>query len=149
MATNWIKLAIAENQRASKTPPVKTARTEVVSVLAATTMGDDCKKAWLKRWLNVHHVLMVERGFDEAAAAHEANQWLLVEWDNQHHEEQLDTSLCGHCGQSLIKDGESSGLPFLNGGGGHVWVHRDCHRSWMAAREAKAKSVLQSYGIVF
>ena len=88
---------------------------------------------------------MTKRGLDESAASREASEWLLTEWMNEQKEEQPDINICSYCGQRFTNDSRNPGLPFLNGdGGGHVWIHQDCHCDWFNACEARAKATLQS-----
>ncbi len=67
----------------------------------------------------------------------------IVRWLNTHPPEGLSPDLCGQCDQPLGQVGQNA-LPFLTGGGGHVWLHRRCHPTWMARRRAEAERALAS-----
>ncbi len=51
---------------------------------------------------------------------------------------------CAHCGGAMA---DNEALPFLNGAGGHVWMHGRCHAGWMARRKADAVRALSDFGL--
>ncbi len=42
---------------------------------------------------------------------------------------------------------DNEALPFLNGAGGHVWMHGRCHTPWMKRRRAEAEAALAALGV--
>ncbi len=51
---------------------------------------------------------------------------------------------CAHCGGAMA---DNEALPFLNGTGGHVWMHGGCHAPWMKRRRAEAEAALAALGV--
>lgn len=122
----------------------------VLAAVPAKAQNPDAeKRRWMERWHEVRRIIMTKRGLDETRASREASQWLQIEWMNEQREEQIDTSICLHCRQRFTNDNRNPGLPFLNGHHGHAWVHHDCHGAWLEAAEAKARAILESFGIEF
>ena len=52
---------------------------------------------------------------------------------------------CGYCGVALEELGRD-GLPFL-AGGGHVWLHHECHAPWYTSQRVEAARALMEMGI--
>ena len=107
------------------------------------------KRRWTERWHEVRRIIMTKRGLDEKRASQAASTWLQVDWMNEQRETQADPLICHHCGQRFTNDNRNPGLAFLNGDRGHVWVHHDCYAPWTDAAEAKARAIMESYGISF
>ena len=129
-------------------PPLAT-----LAVLAPPSVkvvnSDPTARRWQERWHEVRRNIVTKRGLDGSAASRAASDWLLTEWMNGYREPQPDPTVCIHCQRRMTIDGPNPGLPFLNGDGGHVWVHAGCHGEWFKACEARAKEALQSYRIEF
>lgn len=47
---------------------------------------------------------------------------------------------CAGCGQKPVADK----VPFLAGGGGHVWMHRECWQAYDARRQAEAENTVRA-----
>ena len=82
-------------------------------------------------------------GLSRADAECQAFECCVVEWLWRNPPPGSGPQCCAHCGQRL---GEI-GLPFLTGGGGHVWLHGGCHGDWTARRRAEAVAALEILGL--
>ena len=56
----------------------------------------------------------------------------------------VEENSCAHCGGAMA---DTEALPFLRGGGGHVWMHGRCHAGWMVQRRRQAGKALRQLGI--
>ena len=68
----------------------------------------------------------------------------VAEWLARATVEPSGSERCAHCQRPLH---EHDRLPFLNPGRGHVWLHIQCHTSWMAERRDQAVAALAEMGI--
>lgn len=84
-------------------------------------------------------------GMPREKAEKQAYEACVVRWLNTNPEKQINDSICPHCHTPNGAIGLSS-MPVLNGSG-HVWLHRDCHASWMAQRRLRAIETLEKLGI--
>ena len=79
----------------------------------------------------------------QAEAEARAFQCTVVAWLNSNPEPDTGPDCCAHCGGETAP---GNALPLLNGGG-HVWLHPDCHAAWMKRRRAEAVAALFEMGI--
>ena len=70
----------------------------------------------------------------------------IIRWMNATPPKNLDDDHCAQCGKPLGRIGEDS-VPVLTGGGGHAWIHHDCHTAWMARRRKDAIKALTLFCI--
>ncbi len=85
-------------------------------------------------------------GLSRRDAEQRAFECCVIEWMWQHPPPASGPERCAHCGQPLGEPG-LDGLPFLTGGGGHVWLHDGCHGDWTARRRAEAAAALAFLGL--
>ena len=83
-------------------------------------------------------------GLSRAAAEAQAYESCVVTWLNQNPMPASGPDRCSHCGEPMV---ETDALPFLNGAGGHVWMHGRCHGAWMARRWQEAVQALAAMGV--
>jgi hypothetical protein len=83
-------------------------------------------------------------GLPRIRAEAEAFACCVVEWMNRNPPAANAPDRCAHCGESMA---DHEALPFLNGAGGHVWMHDRCHTGWTALRKADAVRALASFGL--
>ncbi|MCB9980754.1 MAG: hypothetical protein H6863_06440 [Rhodospirillales bacterium] len=102
-----------------------------------------------EKWFFLRRTIMQKRGLDESAAGCEAGRWMLVDYMNEHPVHQPDPKRCIYCGHPYHVGGRNSGLPVLNGQGGHIWVHSNCHEPWMKTLEEQVRRFLEAQGIAF
>lgn len=102
-----------------------------------------------EKWFSIRRIIMQKRGLDEDTAGKEASHWLLVDYMNENPVQQNDDRLCVHCSKPYQIGGMNSGIAVLNGNGGHIWVHSECHAPWATELEAEAQSFLKAQGVPF
>ncbi len=85
-------------------------------------------------------------GLPRADAERQAFECCVVEWLWRNPPPASGLAWCAHCGQPLGEPGRD-GLPYLNGYGGHVWMHAGCHGEWTAQRRAEAVAALAIFGL--
>ncbi len=87
--------------------------------------------------------------FDHGLARPEAEaralEWCVARWlaDNPPPANEPENR-CAHCVKPLA---DADALPFLNGAGGHVWMHGRCHAPWMKRRRSEAEAALAALGV--
>ena len=83
-------------------------------------------------------------GLPRHAAEAQAFQCSITDWMNKNPPPSSDPERCAQCDQPMTSH---EALPFLTGGGGHVWLHGRCHDDWMERRRAAAIEALAALGI--
>ena len=85
-------------------------------------------------------------GLPRADAEQQAFQCCVADWLWRNPPPATGPERCAHCGQPLGEPGRD-GLPFLTGGGRHVWLHNGCHGDWTTQRRAEAVAALAILGL--
>jgi hypothetical protein len=83
---------------------------------------------------------------DRPAAERQAFEATIIHWMNLNPLSSLDDDQCAQCGSPVGRVGNDA-VPFLVGGGGHVWLHHGCHAAWMACRRREATEAISAMGI--
>lgn len=84
-------------------------------------------------------------GMSREKAEWQAYEACIVQWLNTHPQPQPNQELCPHCGKANGAPGISC-IPVLSGGG-HLWLHSNCHTPWMQRRRQQAIAALAGMGI--
>ena len=122
---------------------VRTHKAELLALLSGATGGGGASD-W-QRWYSERAAIIEhDGGFARAEAEARAFECCVAEWMNQHPPPANEPEDgCTHCGEPLADDA----LPFLNGAGGHVWMHGRCHAAWMKRPRAEAEAALAALGV--
>jgi hypothetical protein len=91
-------------------------------------------------------VLEYDGELDRLEAERQAFDAVITLWMNLSPPPLLDDDHCAQCGNPVDGSGQD-GVPFLSGGGGHVWLHHGCHTAWMVRRRRQATEALNTMGI--
>ena len=91
-------------------------------------------------------ILEYDGELDRDEAERLAFEATIIHWMNLTPPPNLDESRCAQCGNPVGRIGNDA-VPFLSGGGGHVWLHHGCHSAWMARRRQDATKALSIIGI--
>ncbi len=84
-------------------------------------------------------------GLPRAQAEARALECCVIQWMNQNPPPANEPeNRCAHCVRPLA---DADAVPFLNGAGGHVWMHGRCHAPWMKRRRAEAEAALAALGV--
>ena len=92
-------------------------------------------------------VLEYDGELDRPEAERQAFEATIIHWMNLSPPQNLDDDHCAQCESPVGRIGNDA-VPFLTGGGGHVWLHHGCHANWMARRRHEATEALNAMGIV-
>ena len=124
--------------------PIVTIVTDIESETEAAAQWDAAD------WRALHDergaILQYDGKLDRAEAERQAFEATITHWLNAHPPEGLDPDICAACGHPVGEIGTDA-VPFLTGGGEHVWLHHGCHGPWMAKRRAEAKKALMAMGV--
>ncbi len=118
-------------------------KAEIVALLAASKDGwsaDDWRVFFDERAGIAEH----DAGLLRSQAETQAFECCLAEWTNHNPPAANGPDSCAHCGGAMA---DTEALPFLRGGGGHVWMHGRCHAGWMVQRRRQAGKALRQLGI--
>lgn len=118
-------------------------KAEVIGLLAGSQwVTDDWRQFYEERAA----VLEYDGELDRAEAERQAFEATIIHWMNLTPPQNLDNDHCAQCGNPVGRIGNDA-VPFLTGGGGHVWLHHGCHPAWMARRRREATDALNAMGI--
>jgi hypothetical protein len=84
--------------------------------------------------------------WERADAEGQAFEATVIQWMNITPPQNLDEDHCARCGKPLDRIGQDA-VPVLAGGGGHAWLHHECHSAWVAWRRREAIETLGAMGI--
>jgi hypothetical protein len=85
-----------------------------------------------------------ESGCARTVAEVRAYSACVVEWCRQNPVPENEPSECRHCREA--RQGHST-VPFLNGAGGHFWIHIDCFPAHLEVRRQRAIAGLCAMGL--
>ena len=117
----------------------------IVALLTAAA-GDWTAQDWRVFYDERAGIAEHDGGLSRADAEQQAFDCCVVEWLWRNPPPASGPERCVHCVKPLGEPGRD-GLPFLTGGGRHVWLHNGCHGDWTAQRRAEAVAALAILGL--
>ena len=118
---------------------------------AASAAGGNQKKCethvehWRERFEERAAIIEHDGGVPRHEAEARVREHILIEWMNENPPTGINKDHCASCGDLIGRVGNDA-VPFLTGGGGHVWLHHGCHAAWMKRRRIEAVRALAKYG---
>ena len=91
-------------------------------------------------------IIEYDSGVSRSEAEAQAWECTVIQWMNKTPPKSIDDDHCASCGHHIGDVGRDA-VPFLSGGGGHVWLHHGCHPTWMTRRRSDAEKALTAMGV--
>jgi hypothetical protein len=132
-----ITVTLAEKIRAQKTEVIKS----LGSRDSQWTAED-----WVEFFNERAAILEYDGELQRTEAERQAYETTVIQWMNETPPKGIDDDRCASCGHHIGDVGRDA-VPFLSGGGGHVWLHHGCHPTWMTRRRSDAEKALTAMGV--
>ena len=101
---------------------------------------------WRDRFEERCAIIEYDGGVSRSEAETQAWECTVIQWMNETPPKGIDDDRCASCGHHIGDVGRDA-VPFLSGGGGHVWLHHGCHPTWMTRRRSDAEKALTAMGV--
>ncbi len=136
----------AKAAKVAKVDPAPAAEGETLAGLATLAGAPAWDAAdWREYFEERAAVGEYDHGLTRPEAEARALEWCVARWLADHPPPANEPeNRCAHCVKPLA---DADALPFLNGAGGHVWMHARCHAPWMKRRRAEAEAALAALGV--